>query len=251
MIQRPFFLALRLLTTLPVPEVTDPSEREMGLSVLMYPCVGVVLGVILWGLARGADLWPENLLAAIILFFWLALTGGLHLEGLGDLADAWVGGIGHPERMLEIMKDPRCGPAAVMAISMQILFKFVAIQTLLQQQHSIVLFFAPIMGRTAFLPLMLSTPYLRQGGMAAAAIKGVPKMGGWLVVGAVGLVIAMSGAACIFWAFVTTSLLLVIFRWMIHRRLGGITGDVLGAGCELSETLFLLAALFLPMSCGQ
>ncbi|MBF8272001.1 MAG: cobalamin synthase [Magnetococcales bacterium] len=239
---RPLLLALGLLTTLPVPGVVDPKEREIGLSVLLYPLVGVIVGFFVWGLAMVTVSWPENMRGVFILFLWLALTGGLHLEGLGDLADAWVGGMGRPGRMLEIMKDPRCGPAAVMAITMQLLFKWVAIQALVQQRHEFLLFFAPVVGRTVLLPLMLSTPYLRKEGMATVAIAAVPKTTAWMVVALVGTSLTVK----IPLAVGATVVCLVWFRWLMLRHLGGVTGDVLGAGCELSETIFLLAALLLP-----
>lgn len=245
MMLRPMFIAMGLLTTLPVPCVPNPTNRDVGFSVLMYPLVGVVIGTALWLLATMVGTWPPLLQGSFVLFLWLALSGGLHLEGLGDLADGWVGGLGGRERMLAIMKDPRCGAAAVMAISMQLLFKLSAIQTLLQHQHLSLLFFAPILGRTAFLPLMLSTPYLRQGGMASTATETVPKKAGWAVV-VLSLVSCATIDPTLTMAVGAVVAFLIWFRWMMLRRLGGITGDILGAACELSETVFLLACVLLP-----
>ncbi len=243
MIGSPLWLALGLLTTLPVPVVAAPNEREIGVSVLLYPFVGAVIGLMLCGLALVSHPWPGPLSAMLVLFLWLAITGGLHLEGLGDLADAWVGGIGRPERMLEIMKDPRCGPAAVMAITMQLLFKFSAIQALLQLNIPILLFFSPVLGRAVMLALMLSTPYLRPEGMASVLTRVVPREIGWFIIVMTGGLVMFMAKPLLLLALGMTVAFFVVFRWMMLGRLGGITGDVLGAVCELSETVFLLSAL--------
>ncbi|MBF0435582.1 MAG: adenosylcobinamide-GDP ribazoletransferase [Magnetococcales bacterium] len=246
MIGRPLLLALGLLTTLPVPRVADPREREIGLSVLWYPLVGAILGVMMWGLAVCAAAWPGDLVALGILLLWLMATGGLHLEGLGDLADAWVGGLsGGPERMLAIMKDPRAGPMAVMAICMQLLCKGVAIHNLLQLHAFVVLGVAPVIGRTMMVALMLSTPYVRPEGMGAVAVRALPKNAGWWVVGVTSLAIAFLSQPSLAWSVLATGISLMTLRALILRRLHGVTGDVLGASCELSETIFLLVTVLL------
>lgn len=246
MIGRSFLLALGLLTTLPVLQVVDPKEREIGLSVLWYPLVGAMIGGMLWGLAVWGAAWPGDLVALGILFLWLVLTGGLHLEGLGDLADAWVGGLnGGPERMLAIMKDPRCGPMAVMAISMQLFCKGVMIHNLLQLHAYVVLGLAPVVGRTMMVALMLSTPYVRSEGMGAVLVRTLPRIAAWWVVVVSCLVVAFFSQPPLAWGVLATGLGLMSLRALILQRLKGVTGDVLGASCEVSETIFLLTTVLL------
>ena len=73
--------------------------------------------------------------AALLLALWVALTGALHLDGLADSADAWLGGFGDPARTLEIMKDPRSGPVAVVVLVLLLLLKFSALLVVLQAQQ--------------------------------------------------------------------------------------------------------------------
>ncbi|HCS46271.1 MAG TPA: adenosylcobinamide-GDP ribazoletransferase, partial [Pseudomonas sp.] len=112
----PFWIALQFLSSLPIRLPGMPAPRELGRSLLFYPLVGLLFGVILWtlnGLLLGT---PLLLHAALLLTVWVLLSGALHLDGLADSADAWLGGFGDRERTLTIMKDPRSGPIAVVTL---------------------------------------------------------------------------------------------------------------------------------------
>ena len=104
---RPLGIAVQFLTRLPVRLASAPTDAEMGQAVLFYPAVGIIVGapLVLIGYAIAAGFIPHLLGAAMILAAWVMLTGGLHLDGLADSADAWAGGRGHRERALAIMKD--------------------------------------------------------------------------------------------------------------------------------------------------
>ena len=108
-----FWLALQFLTRFPVPQPIDYSARAMGRSVLSYPIVGLVLGLLLVSIQMLLVHIHPNVLAALLLILWVMVTGGLHLDGLADSADAWMGGQGDRERTLQIMKDPRAGAGAI------------------------------------------------------------------------------------------------------------------------------------------
>ena len=94
-----FLLALRFLTMLPVPRGVPNDDLTAGRSLLWYPAVGLLLGLLLLLVNRSLAL-PFYLQAAVLLAFWVVLTGGLHLDGLADCADAWVGGLGDREKKL-------------------------------------------------------------------------------------------------------------------------------------------------------
>ena len=126
---RAFALALQLLTRLPVPSSSRPPRpEELGLSVLFFPVVGLLIGALLAGLHTVLWLVDPGVLAALVLAMWVLLTGGLHLDGLADTADAWIGGQGHRDRTLAIMKDSRSGPIAIVAVVLVLLAKFAALQ---------------------------------------------------------------------------------------------------------------------------
>lgn len=108
---RAFLVALQFLTRLPVRLRAAPSEEELGRSLLFYPLVGLLIGMLLTTLAMAISAAgiSDLLGAALVLAAWVVLTGGLHLDGLADSADAWSGGRGDRERTLAIMKDPYWG----------------------------------------------------------------------------------------------------------------------------------------------
>ena len=88
---RAFALALQLLTRLPVPSSSrSPRPEELGLSVLFFPVVGLLIGALLAGLHTALWLVDPGVLAALVLAAWMLLTGGLHLDGLANTADAWM-----------------------------------------------------------------------------------------------------------------------------------------------------------------
>ena len=112
----PFLIALQFLTTFPIQLKQMPTQQQNGQSLLFYPVVGLIIGLILAVLALLLQALPNVLLSSLILVFWIWLSGGLHLDGLADSADAWVGGFGDKERTLAIMKDPACGPIGVLSL---------------------------------------------------------------------------------------------------------------------------------------
>jgi adenosylcobinamide-GDP ribazoletransferase len=160
-------LALQLLTRLPVPSSpTPPRPEELGRAVLLFPAVGLLIGGVLAGLSGALDSVDPGVLAALVLAVWVLLTGGLHLDGLADTADAWLGGQGDRDRTLAIMKDPRSGPAAIVAIVLVLLAKFAALQALLAGGEALYpLLLAPVLGRTVIVLLLLATPYVRLAGL--------------------------------------------------------------------------------------
>ena len=156
-------IALQFLTRLPVSLPCMPTPEQVGRSLLWYPLVGLLLGLLLWGAHLLLGQTPALLQAAIILALWVGLSGGLHLDGLADTADAWVGGFGDRERTLTIMKDPRSGPIAVVVLVLLLLLKFAALFTLLQAGQSIYLLLLPWLGRSLLPLLLATTPYVRVG----------------------------------------------------------------------------------------
>ncbi|MDU8361405.1 adenosylcobinamide-GDP ribazoletransferase [Pseudomonas syringae group sp. J309-1] len=237
----PFWIALQFLSSLPVTLPGMPKPEESGRSLLFYPLVGVLFGVVLLGLNTLLGDVPVMLHAALLLTAWVLLSGGLHLDGLADSADAWLGGFGDRERTLTIMKDPRSGPIAVVTLMLVLLLKFTALLALIEGQNSIALLLAPVLGRSAMLGLFLCTPYVRAGGLGQALADHLPRSAGKQVlrVCAVGcvLVAGVSGLYALAAAAVS-------FFWLRHlmlKRLGGTTGDTAGALLELLEVTVLLA----------
>ena len=236
---QPFLIALQFLTSLPVRLSGMPEPQAAGRSMLYYPLVGLLLGTILWLVSAALGDVALPLQAALLLSIWVALTGALHLDGLADSADAWLGGFGDRERTLAIMKDPRSGPVAVVVLVLLLLLKFVALWTLLAQGDQFALLLAPLLGRSALLGLFLTTPYVRPGGLGQALAEHMPRAQVRVVLMTVFAICLLSGASG--WlALLVTGAVGLLARRAMCRRLGGTTGDTAGALLELVECAVLV-----------
>jgi adenosylcobinamide-GDP ribazoletransferase len=236
---RAFWLAVQFLTRLPTPRVgIDAATR--GTSVVFYPLVGLLIGGLLllvhWPLAT-TDVALE---AALLLLAWVLVTGGLHLDGLADSADAWLGSPGDRERALAIMQDPYTGPAGVVAVVLVLLVKFAALSALLSVSAWEALIAAPLAGRATLVALLLTTPYVRPNGIGAEHAAYLPRAVavGMLIVTAVavGAWLRWDGL----WLLAAVAAMIYGLRFLMFRRLGGTTGDTLGASCEIVEATALV-----------
>lgn len=236
---RPFWLALQFLTRLPTTRLDGVDEREVGLSLLFYPVVGLIIGGLLYLAAKLLTIVSPLFAAALIVALWLWLTGALHIDGLADMADAWVGGHGSRERTLAIMKDPYCGPMGVSAVVALLLLKFAALVVVIESLPRLLLM-APVIGRGLVLLLMLTTPYCREKGLASSMVARMPRRALWVLV----LLLAVALPALFQWLgailLVVILLLFVTYRRALVRRLGGYTGDTAGALVEISEIFTLV-----------
>jgi adenosylcobinamide-GDP ribazoletransferase len=240
MVIRAISLALVLLTRIPVPIRFEPEPKDWGRSVFFFPFVGLAIGAAmagLYGLFPAAD---SGVLAVVLLTVWTLATGGLHLDGLGDTADAWIGGHGDRDKTLTIMKDPRCGPAAVVAITLVMLAKFTTLRVALQGDAWELLLWTPVLGRAAVVLMLLTSAYARPGGMGAIYAEHLPRPAcAALVLGVVsGVALSLAWQGVVVVALLGVGFLFL--RALLIARLGGITGDTLGASCELTETAALV-----------
>ncbi|ROR32056.1 adenosylcobinamide-GDP ribazoletransferase [Inmirania thermothiophila] len=242
---RPLRIALGLLTRWPVPAVPRPTGPEHGASLAWYGVAGVAVGapvaLVAWGAAASGA--GAGLAAAVALAVWVLVTGALHLDGLADTADAWVGGLGDRARTLAILKDPASGPAGVTAIVLVLLLAHQGLAALVAQGRWVVPPVAAVAARALAAVLLAWTPYVRPGGMAEAAVRHAPRRACLAGAGvALGASVALGGVpALAAWAGAGGAVLGV--RGWALRRLGGLTGDVVGAAIQLAEAAALVAAV--------
>ncbi|WP_199098875.1 adenosylcobinamide-GDP ribazoletransferase [Dyella sp. ASV21] len=233
---RSLLAAIGFLTRIPVSaKVFDPAGAASN-PLPWYPVVGLLIGALLYGLSWLLASAPPLLAAALLLLAWVLLTGALHLDGLADSADAWVGGLGDRERTLAIMKDPRSGPMGVAAVMLLLLLKFAALASLAPK--SAALWLAPMLARSALTAAFMVTPYVRQGGLGSA-LAGTPRWAcatGLIAAVAISLPAGWSAA----WAWLATLAVFALWRRACLRRLGGMTGDTCGALAELVEAAVLV-----------
>ncbi|MBV1870388.1 MAG: adenosylcobinamide-GDP ribazoletransferase [Gammaproteobacteria bacterium] len=246
----PFWIALQFLTTLPTPKINNYGDQQMGRSVLFYPLVGLLIGLILWASAHliiqanAGMAYGDLLSAALVLTVWVALTGALHIDGLADCADAWMGGLGDKGKTFAILKDPTSGPIAVTVICLALLLKWLCLGVLLASSHAIYLVWVPLLSRGGILVFFLSLPYVRDQGIAATMARMLPRKTAIGLCGLLGASLLLLNTLGIV-LLIALSLLFLFFRRHLLKRLGGFTGDTLGAWVECSELLLLLCIVLM------
>lgn len=240
---RAFLVALQFLTRVPVRFADRPSEQTIARSLLWYPVVGLLVGLMLCLLSWLLDGQAPLLSAALILSAWVGISGALHLDGLADCADAIVGGRGDRERMLAIMKDAAAGPMGVSAIVLVLMLKLGALSS---AQHWPTLLLPPLLARSLVPLLFLSTPYVRRDGLGSAMAEHLPRhaLMPVLALGGLATLVATPWAAML--ALIAAAAVLWLLRAVALRQLGGFTGDLAGALVELAETTILVVLLVAP-----
>jgi len=239
-----FLDAIRFLTIFPVRRWCPPSPEQMGKAMVFFPFVGAVLGLILtvvaWGLG---PLFPRWVLAAILVGLLIVMTGGLHWDGVADTFDGLGGARGDRQRMLTIMKDSRIGGMGVLSLSFLIVFKVVLLAQLPPALWKGILVFMPMTGRLIQLQMAVWSRYARsEAGTGQAFVEGARRRDFWWALGGVALLSLLA----LGWIGVGLLLLCLLYGIGIgaffHRRLGGITGDILGMASETTEILVLILA---------
>jgi adenosylcobinamide-GDP ribazoletransferase len=232
-------IAFSLLTTLPLHAPADWQPGDSGRAAGWYPFVGLALGLLVAAAhALAAWAFPPLVAAALALALWVALTGGLHLDGLSDCCD----GLFHPsnpERRLEIMKDPHLGAFGAIGLGLALLLKWAALASLPPARAALAILLAASLGRWAILLAGLQ-PLARPGGMGADFAAGLRQSAlAWGALVPLGLVFALGRHG--FLAAALALLAAVGVLRFARARLGGVTGDVFGLLVEAVETVTLLS----------
>ena len=225
--------AVQFLTRLPVPRVLGAGTTDLHKAAPWFPFVGLLVGGVValaaW-VGAGIGPWPASLLGV---FAWVIVTGALHLDGLGDVADGLGASHGSPDRFLEVIRDPHIGSFGVTAIVLQIVAKLVLLAELAQRSHVLAIVLVAAWARWGSMVLARGVPPLAPGfAQAFARSISVRVIGGWALV----LTVASIVVAPVLVAAMAVPFLLAIY-W--RRRLGGITGDCHGASIEATETVLL------------
>ncbi len=246
--------AMQFLTRIPIPVSLSYDERLNRRSVACYPLVGAAIGLIvaLTGLLIAPAL-PPTVAAIILVALWTMLSGGLHLDGLMDTAD---GLLSHrsPERMLEIMKDSRVGAMGVMVCIFAVGLKVALLASLIEvwrMEWLPLVILVPVWSRAFLGTAIACWPYARQGqglgalfrtvGIRHAIASGI----GALIVSVLTLTAVPEwNALDVGWFLITMVLVTygvgTLLSVAVHRKLGGLTGDVYGALNECIEIGLLI-----------
>jgi adenosylcobinamide-GDP ribazoletransferase len=241
-------VALSFLTVCPAFRREAPSQGQISASRAWYPVVGLLVGLTLVLLERGARMvFPPYLTAALLVAVLVALTRGLHLDGFMDVCDGLFGGY-TPERRLEIMRDSHVGAFAVAGGATLLLLKYGALLSVLalpSTGRTVCLLLFPMLSRWSMVVALGAFPYVRSQGLGSPFHQGHAR----LAAGFALLVAAAAAALLGGWGggaiLLGVALLAWCLGWAMCRMLGGLTGDTYGAINELTEVAVLMAGVAL------
>ena len=273
----PFFIALQFLTRLKIVNQTEWSVEDFGKSVVAFPYVGLIIGLILailYGVL--SPFIPIMPLMLIIVVAEFLITGGLHADGLMDTSDGLFSGR-ERERKLEIMKDSRIGSFGVVAFVFVTLLKWQLLASIPSAEFiPMALIMMPLMSRWSMVFSIRSYPYAREQGMGAAFANLAPKhvitynttffmpilllliglvlytllYGAYAIFSApdvgylVGLGVLVYATIGIFQINIVSMIITYIINRLLNRyivkALGGTTGDTYGFVVEVTEVLLIL-----------
>ncbi len=237
-------VALAFLTRLPVRPDRPWQGADLAASVAMFPLVGLLVGVLgALTFAAATELGLPPVPAAVLAIAVLACaTGALHEDGLADFADG-LGGASRARR-LEIMRDPRVGGFGVIALVLALLARAGALAALAgPAEVGVALIAAAALSRALLPPAMLALPQARGDGLAVQAGRPHPARVAAALAIALLIALLLLPAAVAVTASAVAALAGAMVAWLAFRRLGGITGDVLGALQQLAEIAFLLSVV--------
>ncbi|MCL5775448.1 adenosylcobinamide-GDP ribazoletransferase [Limibaculum sp. FT325] len=230
--------ALQFLTRLPVP---DPGWEEGRLRAALpfFPVAGAAVGLIGAGVwwASGAVL-PGAVAAGLALAAMLLATGGMHEDGLGDVADG-LGGGASAERALEIMRDSRIGSYAALAIGLSVGLRWAALAPVAPADGAVALVIAATVARAVMVPASALVTPARPDGLGRMLGQGADAPGMALALG-LGLVVAAAGGMAGIGALLAALAAMALVVRLMARRVGGMTGDGYGAIASLAETAAML-----------
>jgi adenosylcobinamide-GDP ribazoletransferase len=240
---KPLIFAWHFLTAVPLTrKCHDPAPDELAESMLWYPFVGVLLGGCLAVTDALLSRWlPREAVAALLILLLVAITRGLHQDGLADMLDGLAGGRTPADR-LAIMRDPRVGAIGATGLFVSLILRYAALVSLPETLHVPALLCMPAMGRWGMVVGAYRTTYARaEAGLAApflTHLSGRQVLGATMVV--LSLLVWALGALPALAALSIGGLSSRLATAFYQRVLGGVTGDTLGATNELVEVSFVL-----------
>ncbi|MED5460100.1 MAG: adenosylcobinamide-GDP ribazoletransferase [Pseudomonadota bacterium] len=236
-------LALQFLTRLPLPVACPWTPATRRWAIRAYPLVGLMVGALLACVALLLGQWqtPSPIAALVLLSLWVAISGGLHLDGVMDLADA-LGSNQPLERRWEIMKDPQIGSFGMLALLFLLAWKGVLLWALLQYHAPLWwLVIVPALGRWAGVALLILTPCAQPRGLAWSWQQSLSRRDVGLALVPL-LPLALVWPAMALW-LVAVACWLALTRAALLRLFNGINGDMVGATIEGGE-LWLLVLMW-------
>jgi len=238
---RSLILMIQFFTRIPIKIDINAKEEDFSKGIIFMPLVGLTVGLFNYGIYTLANYLLGGTLALV---FWLTanifITGGMHLDGLGDTCDG-IFSARDRERMLEIMKDSRIGTNGVIAIVLDFIFRLGLLSSMPYRTTGLAIILAPVAGKMLVLLLMGISKYARaNGGMGGLFYSHMSMKRLILGIGSGIIMISAFGSIKGIVALAGTAVIIMAFRKMVVDKIGGMTGDTLGAASELAEISFMI-----------
>jgi len=233
--------AFRFLTIFPLPGSYGTAPDDLSGTPPFFPVVGIILGLVAG--AAALVLWrflPQPVAAVVLTLLLFSFSGALHLDGLADTADGFFSSRDR-DQTLAIMRDSRIGVMGVVAVVMVLLVKVSCLSVLDAKTVFRAALLVPLTGRCSLVFMMAVLPYVRPGGGLATVMYG--RKTGLAALGSMLILIVLSIFVLGVPGLIPTALAVgtvLLFCWYCYRKIGGATGDTLGAACEISEAALLL-----------
>ncbi len=255
------FLAFQFLTIIPVKDLGELPDSEVGKATAVFPWVGLAEGILLaFSATIFLGLFQSELANALLVLIITVMNGGLHLDGLSDTIDAVASRSGVEKKLL-IMKDSTVGPMGVIAIVMTLLLKYVLLNALYFHSNGpvyfVILITVPLLSRWAMVPAACYSRPARQDGLGRIFSEQTGKKElltatAATVLFVLMLCIATGQFSLIMFYLMFAMPLLFGFSfgavWFFKKQFGGMTGDSFGAVNEIAVLLFLLIAVINKVS---
>ncbi len=234
-----FLIALQFLTIFPIKIKSEIQEKDFGASLLYFPFVGLLIGLFLASSAFLFSFLPGLVRGAFILIISIIITGGIHLDGFADVCDGFYGN--RPkEKILEIMRDSRIGVMGAIGIFSLLLLKFGIIASLPDAVLWKALIEMAVFARWSQALVCSISCYARSEGKAGYFIGYARKkdvfIGSIFTLGLFLLLMQLKGVILFFLSMLSV----LLFLHYIRKKIGGMTGDTIGAVSEFSEVITLL-----------
>ncbi|MFC1977151.1 adenosylcobinamide-GDP ribazoletransferase [Chloroflexota bacterium] len=243
-----FLAALSFLTIIPVPRRRETTPEEVGRSIVYFPVVGGIIGLILVGLNWLLDLFlPPDLVNGLLIVSMVVISGALHLDGLVDTCDG-IAGHKTVEARWQVMRDSRVGAFGVIGVFLLLLVKYVSLGSVPENWLMVTLVLMPVVSRWAMVYAVFTYPYARPQGLGKAFKQGTSWQG-FVVATVIAMAVAIGLARLANVTYFYLAGLAIMFGvWIIvvataaylKRKFSGLTGDTYGAISEVAEVAVLI-----------
>lgn len=235
-IMKQLILSLSFLTRIYIPNNYKITDKDFSGSIWLYPFIGLLIGALMSGFLVLYNHFFSNssVLSFFLILLYVFITGGLHIDGLADSFDGLFSS--RPsEKIIEIMSDSRIGAFGAIGLIMYFLGLYICFQ--FSDFYSLLLF--PFVGRSSILLAASITSYKKEVGMGKIIVDSCGPLHFLYAIALSFLLCLIADISLTIPTFIAYSLIIIIVL-SIQKKLGGITGDILGLSVELSQLFFLI-----------